>query len=303
MDRKRAVDGRTVEVVLSPTDGGMLPRWAPGAHVDLVLPGGLVRPYSLCGDPDDGLTWRLLVRRGARARPGGASAYVHDRLGVGDRVHARGPRDRFPLAAAGRYLFLASGVGLAPLLPMVRRVDGARVYPWTLVHLEPAGGRSPLGEEVRSLGPSATTAESLAEVAAAVRTAPAGTAVHVCGGARFVDAVESLSQAQPGLDLHQQRFDAGPRTDAGGAAYELVLARRGDRIPVATGVPLLEALLDAGVDVPSSCGSGVCGACVVRVLAGSVRHRDAVLTEAERASGEVVTCVSAPASAELVLDL
>lgn len=286
------MDAVTVEVRLAAADGAALPRWAPGAHVDLVLPGGLVRPYSLCGDPRDTATWRLLVRRAGRA-----SAYVHDQLQVGDVVHARGPRDRFVLGAAARYLFVASGAGIAPLLPMARWVAAARIYPWQLLHLD--GGRSLLADEVQTLG---TTADDFALVADAVLAAPDGTAVYACGSARFVDAVADLAGQK--LDLHRQQFDRPEPVPGGTPACELVLARRGDTIPVPAGTSLLDALLDAGVPVPVACGVGICGACIVPLLEGTVRHRDSILTDAERATGRsVVTCVSAADSARLVLDV
>ncbi|MBG0566971.1 PDR/VanB family oxidoreductase [Actinoplanes aureus] len=296
---RRLVGPATIELRLGPADEAALPRWAPGAHIDLVLPGGLVRPYSLCGDPYDATSWRVLVRR---RTDGGASAYLHDRLRVGDIVHARGPRDRFGLVGAGRYLFLASGVGIAPLLPMARWVDAARIFPWTLLHLDHRD--SVLADEVRSLGAGADLASDLDAVAEAVMAAADGTAVYACGSARFVDAVTGLTAGRPGLTLHRQQFDGRPSGPGETPGCELVLARRGDRIRVPANTPLLEALIDAGVDVPASCGSGICGACIVPVLHGAVRHRDSVLTDTERASGRhVVACVSAAAGGRLVLDL
>ncbi|GAA3388971.1 PDR/VanB family oxidoreductase [Cryptosporangium minutisporangium] len=290
VDSRRPADAVTVEIRLTAADGGALPRWAPGAHIDLVLPSGLVRPYSLCGDPHDTTSWRLLVRRA-----GDASAYVHDRLQVGDVVHARGPRDRFPLVAAARYLFLAGGAGIAPLLPMVRWVAAARIYPWQLLHLD--RDASLLADE--TLG---TTVGEFGLVADAVRAAADGTAVYACGSARFVDAVAELAGNR--LDLHRQQFDRPEPVPGGTPACELVLARRGDTIPVPAGTSLLDALLDAGVPVPVSCGVGICGACIVPLLDGTVRHRDSILTDTERASGRsVVTCVSAADSARLVLDV
>ncbi|MEV5831593.1 PDR/VanB family oxidoreductase [Spirillospora sp. NPDC052242] len=302
---KRPVDGRTVEVVLARDDGGPLPRWAPGAHIDLVLPGGLVRPYSLCGDPDDRTSWRLLVRRRPPGQDGkSTSGHVHDELRVGDTVHVRGPRDLFGLATDPRHLFLGAGAGIAPLLPMARRVRSARIYPWSLRHLERQAEPSRLVAEVDSLGPDARTVTDIADIEAAIAAAPPGTAVYACGSDRFVAAVRELVPAGAGLALHCQRF-AHVRPAAGDLpGCELVLARRGDRVPVPPGTSVLEALRDAGVDVPLSCGSDVCGACVIPVLDGRVRHRDAVLTDEERAAGRwIVTCVSGGDSPTLVLDL
>jgi len=302
---KRPVADRMIELVCEPADGSALPRWAPGAHVDLVIGPAAARPYSLCGDPDDTRRWRFLVRRGRG--DGGVSACLHDQLTVGDTIRARGPRDRFPLTPAARYLFLASGAGIAPLLPMVARVRATRIYPWSLLFLErgPADG-SPvaLREEIAALGPAASVADRFEPVAAAIAAARPGTAVQAAGSGRFVAAVEAAAGGRGDLDLHRQRFDNPVSGDTGAGACELVLARQGGRVSVPAGTPLLRALLDAGVAVPWACGSGICGACVLPVLDGAIRHRDAVLTAAERAAGrQVVTCVSTAASGTLVLDV
>ncbi|MHC5264328.1 flavin reductase family protein [Streptomyces sp. UC4497] len=308
---RRPVGEGTVEVLLATSDGGHLPSWPPGAHIDLILPGRLVRPYSLAGEPTDRTRWRLLVRRSAgrgRGRSVGdsASAHVHDRLAPGDRVACRGPYDRFRLAGAGAYLFLASGAGIAPLLPMARMIRAARVYPWSLVHVDRSGRPGPLRSEVLSLGAQASvTAEP--DIAAILAHAAPGTAVHVCGGGTFVDAVEDAARSAPHVRMHRQRFDTSVTDADGGArcdAYEAVLARRGDRVRVAARTPLLTALLDAGAQVPYSCGAGICGACAVPVLDGGIAHRDSVLTRSERDSGAVIiTCVSGAAGESLVLDL
>jgi ferredoxin-NADP reductase len=261
--------------------------------VDLVLPTGVARPYSLAGDPG-APRWRLLVARGA-----GASAYVHDELRGGTVVHVRGPRHLFPLGGAGRYLFVSSGAGVAPLLPMTRMVRAARVYPWSLVHVDHSD-RSSLREEVEQLGPSAHVVPTRAAALAVLADLPRGTVVYAAGSSRFVDA--AASAAPDGTEVHRQRFDA-PAPAAGTARpYEVVLARRAERLRVQPGTNLLSALREAGADVPVSCGAGICGACVVPVLDGAVEHRDSVLTAAERRTG-VVTCVSAAAGERLVLDL
>ena len=299
---KRQVADRLIELVCEPADGAALPQWAPGAHVDLVLGPATGRPYSLCGDPDDTRRWRFLVSRGRG--DSGVSGYLHDQLKVGDTLRARGPRDRFPLANAARYLFLAAGAGIAPLLPMVARVRAARIYPWSLVLLERGTAVGSLHEEMDSLGPAASIVGHFDSVAAAVAAALPGTAVQAAGSSRFVTAVEARAGHRDDPDLHRQRFDNPAARGTGGSPCELVLARQGGRVFVPAGTPLLRALLDAGVAVPWTCGSGICGACVLPVLDGKIRHRDAVLTATERGAGRlVVSCVSTAASETLVLDV
>ena len=294
----RPVADRITEVRLQAADGGRLPRWAPGAHVDLVVPTGLARPYSLAGDPAE-RSWRLLV---ARSPGAGASAHVHDALRAGDTVRVRGPRHRFALGGGGRYLFLCSGAGIAPLLPMARMVRATRVYPWSLVHVDTSSRLLSLRAEVEELGPTASVVPTHAEGLAALEGLPRGTAVYAAGSSRFVDAVAETAGADAAV--HRQRFDAPARASGPDRPYEVVLARRGERIRVEPGTDLRTALHDAGADVPVSCGAGICGACVVPVLQGAVEHRDSVLTAGERTAGRrIVTCVSRAAGERLVLDL
>jgi ferredoxin len=161
-----------------------------------------------------------------------------------------------------------------------------------------------LQEEVRSLGPAASVVDHLGSIAAATAAALPGTAVQVAGSSRFVAAVEAQVARRPDLDLHRQRFDTPAAAGTEGSECELVLARRGERVFVPAGTPLLRALLDAGITIPWACGSGICGACALPVIYGTVRHRDAVLTAAERTAGRlVVTCVSTAATETLVLDV
>ena len=296
----RPMADRLVEVLLVAADGTHLPRWTPGAHVDLVLPTGLARPYSLAGDPGDDRSWRLLVARSADED--GAGAYVHDVLRPGHALRVRGPRHLFPLGGAPRYLFVSSGAGVAPLLPMARLVRSARVYPWSLLHVDRSSRETALRDEVAGLGPDARTVADRAPLLRAVSAAQPGTAVYACGSSRFVDAVAEA--AGPDVEVHRQRFDAPSRGTGTGRPYEVVLARRGERIRVEAGANLLTALHGAGADVAVSCGAGICGACLVSVVEGAVEHRDSILTDGERGAGRrIVTCVSTAAGARLVLDL
>jgi ferredoxin-NADP reductase len=304
--KKRPVGARTVEVLLSDPDGGRLPKWPPGAHIDLLLPNRLIRPYSLAGEPSDA-DWRLLIRcpppvdeRGAAAS---ASVYVRDVLAAGDRVGARGPYDRFRLAGASAYLFLASGAGIAPLLPMARLIGTARVYPWSLIHVDRGSGNGALRKEVLALGPPASVSDGL-DIDATLSAAAAGTAVYVCGPDRFVAAVEKAAQQTPRIQVNRQRFDAAALREGAGRPCDIVLARRHEQVHVEAGTPILTALLDAGVDVPYACGAGICGACAVRVVEGRIDHRDSVLSRSERDAGNlIITCVSRAADDGIVLDL
>lgn len=304
---KRPVGARTVELLLGDPDGGKLPRWPAGAHIDLLLPHQLIRPYSLAGDPSDTAGWRLLIRcpptADNRDAAGSASVYVRDALAIGARVRARGPYDRFRLAGAPAYLFLASGAGIAPLLPMARLIQAARVYPWSLIHVDRGAESGALHAEVLSLGPGASVDEEL-DIDATLTAATPGTAVYVCGPGRFVTAVESAVQRAPHVQVYRQRFDVAAPRDGRGRPCDIVLARQNERVHVEADTPVLTALLDAGIDVPYACGAGICGACAVRVIDGPIDHRDSILTKRECDGGAVIiTCVSRAAGDEITLDL
>jgi ferredoxin-NADP reductase len=299
VDRKEAVADGVVRLTLRAPGGEPLPPWEPGAHVDLLLPGG-VRQYSLCGRPEDTSAYQVAVLREADGR--GGSAHVHDRLLAGHRVRVAGPRNHFALVDAERYLFLAGGIGITPILPMLDRVARAG-REWQLVY----GGRTRASmaftAELARHGDRVTfrpqDEHGLLDLPRLLAELRPGTAVYCCGPEPLLAAVEAL---RPG-DLHVERFtakpDDGPRT-----AFEVELAGSGRVLPVPADRSILEVVEEAGVTVLSSCREGTCGTCETGVLGGTPDHRDSVLTEAERLESEVMMlCVSRACSPRLVLDL
>jgi ferredoxin-NADP reductase len=268
--------------------GTSLPSWTPGAHIDLEARPGLVRQYSLCGTPGDP-SWRVAVLREPDGR--GGSAYVHDVLAVGDRVRVSEPRNTFPLVPASRYLFIAGGVGITPILPMIAAVGDAD---WRLLY----GGRT---RESMAFLPT------LAEYGDRVCARPgvidlsevdSEATVYCCGPESLLAVVEA--RCDPSR-LHVERFTPRP---VSGEPFEVELARSGRVVAVSGDTSILSALLDAGVEVLSSCQEGTCGTCETDVLAGTPEHHDSLLTEDERAAGEtMMICVSRSAGGRLVLDL
>jgi ferredoxin-NADP reductase len=286
--------------------GASLPAWEPGAHVDLQLGAGLVRQYSLCGSPADSMRYRLGVLREPNGR--GGSAHVHEVLRPGHVVTVHGPRNHFRLADAGRYVFIAGGIGITPILPMIAAADrsGAR---WELLY----GGRNAV---------SMAFTDELAPFGSRVRLQPQDTAglldlsvldvprddtlVYCCGPEPLLTAVEARCTAWPTDALHTERF-AAPRIPAApedDRAIEIVLAASGRTLLVPSDRALLDALLDNGVEILSDCREGICGTCEVKVLDGAVDHRDYVLTEQEKAANTcMMACVSRAQGTRLVLDL
>lgn len=305
MAKDPAADG-VVVLTLADPDGERLPDWAPGAHVDLVLPSGVTRQYSLCGDRFDATRYRVGVLREVDGR--GGSAYVHDVLRVGDTVDVGGPRNNFPLVPSERYLFVAGGIGITPLLPMVRQADllGAD---WTLVYGGRRRGSMAFLDELAGYGDRVHVLpedeHGLLDLAAWLGTPQEGVRVYCCGPAPLLDAVERACAHWPPYSLRTERFvapeQAAPARDT---PFEVRLARTGATVTVTPDRTVLDAVRAAGVDVLSSCRQGVCGTCETDVLDGLADHRDAILSDDERQAGDCMfICVSRSRSDLLVLDI
>ncbi|WAP57840.1 PDR/VanB family oxidoreductase [Streptomyces sp. S465] len=309
--RRDQVASDVVALTLRHPTGRELPAWEPGAHLDLVLDTGLTRQYSLCGDPADRASWRIAVLRAPAGR--GGSARVHDTLAEGTEVRVRGPRNHFALRPAARYLFIAGGIGITPLLPMTAAAEAAGAD-WTLLY----GGRTRAsmafadqlaarhGDKVRLVPQDEEGLLDLAPYLTA-RSGP-GTLVYCCGPEPLLQAAEEACRDWPDGALRTERFQPSPRTDAeaepAGGAFELVLTRSGLTLTVRPEHSVLRTVEAAGVPVLYSCEEGTCGTCETDVVEGEVDHRDSVLTDEERASGEtMMICVSRCRGSRLVLDL
>ncbi len=303
-EKTEVADG-VVSLVLAHPDGLRLPDWTPGSHVDLVLPDGTVRQYSLCGDRWDPHTYRVGVLREPDGR--GGSAFVHDELRVGDRVGVGGPRNHFPLVPSQRYLFIAGGIGITPLLPMIRQatVLGAE---WDLVY----GGRRRASmafvDELGSPGRVHLVPEDeqgLIDLPAWLGTPRDGVRVYCCGPAPLLDAVEKACAGWPPHSLRVERFTAQEQgAPVRSTPFAVELARSGATVTVDPSVSVLEAVRAAGADVLSSCREGTCGTCETGVVAGVPDHRDSILDDADRAAGDCMfVCVSRSIGDRLVLDL
>ncbi|MEU0314120.1 PDR/VanB family oxidoreductase [Nocardioides sp. NPDC006273] len=304
---KEAVGEGVVRLTLHDPDGQPLPEWEPGAHIDLKLKEDLVRQYSLCGDPGDRSSLEVAVLHEPESR--GGSSYVHDVLAEGDTVRVRGPRNNFPLEKSKRYLFIAGGIGITPMLPMVAAVH-ARGADWNLVY----GGRTRASMAFREDLQRAYKGRvkfrpqdefGLLDLPSLLGKPQRKTAIYVCGPEPLLAAVEAASQKWPKDALHVERFApkrdlaAGPRT-----SFEVELAQSGKRLRVSENMSILHAAAGAGVSVLKSCEEGVCGTCQTKVLAGEIDHRDSVLDDRDRAAGDsMMICVSRAKGDRLVLDL
>jgi len=296
---------------LADPGGAALPAWRPGSHIDVLLPSGLLRQYSLCGEPN-ATTYRIGVLLDESGR--GGSREIHASVRAGDALRVRGPRNHFRLVEAADYLFLAGGIGVTPLLAMAREVSttGAR---WRFVY----GGRTRAsmafvdelmalpGGEVDLVPQDERGLLPLDEV---LSSAPEGVAVYCCGPEPMIRAVELACERHlPAGSLHVERFSGTsvvsppPDVIARDGSFEVELAQTGVTLRVRSDEGLL-AVLRSVTDVMTSCEEGFCGACETRVLSGVPDHRDTILTDEDHENGDtMMVCVGRAKSARLVLDL
>ncbi|TDW69407.1 PDR/VanB family oxidoreductase [Kribbella pratensis] len=295
------------ELVLVADDGSELPSWTPGSHIDLEIRPGLVRQYSLCSDPEDRDRWRIAVLREPESR--GGSIVLCERVRAGDVLTASGPRNHFPLHESPRYLFIAGGIGITPIIPMIKaaRVAGAD---WRLVY----GGRSEASmayrDEVGRIDPARVLEwpqdlRGLIELDRLLAEPQSGTLIYCCGPEPLIAAVEAGSAHWPHKTLQVERFAPRPLTGVPpNTSFEIELVDSDEVLVVPPDRSILEVVEEAGIFVLSNCEEGTCGTCQTTVLEGVPDHRDSVLDEDERAANDtMMICVSRALSSRLVLDL
>ena len=305
VDSRRDLAEGVIELVFRAADRSDLPRWEPGAHVDIVLDDGEIRQYSLCGDPSDRTTYRVAILLENEGR--GGSRRIHADLRAGTPVTLKGPRNHFPLHDSPRYLFIAGGIGVTPLIPMMRAVEAAGAE-WRFVY----GGRSEstMGyvDYLREMGDRVTIwpedTNGLIDLDGLLGIAEEGTLVYSCGPEPLLSAVEQRCVSWPGGALNIERFSAVDIDTSGDTGFEVELAQTGITVQVSAEQTILEVVTDAGVYVPTSCTEGTCGSCETPILEGTAEHRDVVLSPEEQDAQEtMMICVSRASCPRLVLDL
>lgn len=288
--------------------GSPLDPWSPGAHLEFTLPSGVVRHYSLCGDPEDRSGYVVAVLEQSDGR--GGSLEFHEHVTPGAVLSVRGPRNHFPLVEADSYLFIAGGIGITPILPMVRAVAKAGKEFRVLY-----GGRALTSmafcDEVRGYGAAAAlvpedTAGRI-DIAGELAQCPVGTQVYCCGPEPLLRAVEAACSGDSRLGgLHFERFGSAAPTPVvpRGRSFEVELARTGVTIVVDEQSSILDRVLDVAPDQPWACREGYCGTCETKVISGEPEHGDDILSADERASNTVMMiCVGRSRTPRLVLDI
>jgi vanillate O-demethylase ferredoxin subunit len=294
------------------TDGRPLPAFSAGSHVDVQVPGGITRQYSLCNDPAESHRYLIGVLKDPATR--GGSRAMHERLNEGDTLTISAPKNHFALAHdARRHLLLAGGIGITPILCMTERlaVMGAD---FELHYCTRTKERTAFAQRIAASSFAARVAHHFddgpasqkLDIAALLATPQPGTHVYVCGPKGFMDAVLGTARAAgwPEPQLHYEFFGAAPTACASDGSFEVQLASSGRIVVVPRDRSVVQALAAAGVEVMTSCEQGVCGTCITRVLEGVPDHRDSYFTPDEQAANDQFTpCCSRAKSPRLVLDL
>ncbi len=306
--RAEARDVMTLE--LRAPGGGALPPFEPGAHLEITLPNGLVRHYSLINDWRE--TERYVVAVGRAANSRGGSDYIHRHVRAGMRLTISAPRNNFRLEMdADRYLFVAGGIGLTPIMAMIRRCE-AENKSWRLIYAARSRQRAAFYEDLCGFGAERVhfhfddECGQVLDVSDAVSRWQEGERIYCCGPAPLMQTMETLTQHLPTGTVRFEWFTApddglGPEDND---SFQVQLRRSGLDLVVPPDKSILQVLEENGVDVPFSCREGLCGTCQTAVCEGEPDHRDYVLSDEEREAGSsMMVCVSRAKSPVLVLDL
>jgi ferredoxin-NADP reductase len=296
-----------------PVSGASLAPFTAGAHVELMLPNGVRRAYSLCNSQGETHRYVVGVKKASPSR--GASAYLHEQIRVGAEIDVGEPRNNFPLIeTAAHSVLIAGGIGVTPIFGMLQRLVSIGAS-WELHYASRTRGDGAFLDELNAhatrnpprvrLAFDREPGGKLLDLAAIVAAAPPHSHFYACGPTPMLAAFEQATSALAAEQRHIERFTGGGEMPkAEDAGFEVVLARSNKSLQVPPGKPILDVLLDEGVDIAFSCMDGVCGSCKVGVLDGVPEHRDVVLTPAERAENKwMMVCCSGAKSERLVLDL
>jgi vanillate O-demethylase ferredoxin subunit len=303
---RRELQGEVVLLTLAHADGIALPAFSAGAHIDLHLTEDLIRPYSLCGDPQDRQHYQLGILKDGNSQ--GGSLAVHA-LREGDAITVSQPRNLFTLdERAGHSLLIGGGIGITPMLAMAAELHAAG-RSFTLHYCARSRGQAAFVAQLESAPYAGQVCLHFSDqqrlnLDAVLSDVPPNTHVYVCGPTRLMDAVNDGAKRQgyAAENVHQECFSAEVQT--GGAAFDVVAAISGITVQVLEDQTIVEALAQAGLKVNVSCKQGICGSCLTDVLEGEPDHRDSYLTDEEKADGDqILLCCSRSKCGRLVIDL
>jgi ferredoxin-NADP reductase len=289
-------------------DGSLLPAYKPGAHIDLHLPNGLVRQFSLAAPNTDPGIYIVGIKRDAASR--GGSSYIFDNMKVGDEIKISAPRNNFPLIEnAPHVVLMAGGIGITPIWCMAQQLT-ALGRSWKLYYacrcrddMAFLAALEKLDANFRHLHFDDEAGGKVLDVATAIAEAPPDAHFYCCGPNPMLKAFEAAAASRPRDHVHVEYFTAKAEASTTGGFW-VELARSGEEYFIPEGKKILEVLFDAGVDVDYSCELGICGACETRVISGIPEHRDSVLSAEEQDSNtKVMICCCGSKTERLVLDM
>lgn len=298
-----------IAIELRALDGAALAPFTAGAHIDLKIPNGLVRSYSLQNDPAE--TDRYVVGVGLDAKSRGGSTYLHNNLRVGQIIEVLGPRNHFALVEdAPLVVLIGGGIGITPLCAMARRLT-ALGRPYALHYAVRSADRAAFAADLRRLNPAGykphvdADAGGPLDMTKVIAAYPASTHFYCCGPAPMLAAFEQATAALPPAQVHVEYFTAKevakPAVEQG---FTVVAALSGREFRIPPERSILDVLTEGGIEIASSCQDGICGSCETKVIEGTPDHRDSVLTAAEQdANNVMMVCVSRCRGDKLVLDV
>lgn len=292
---------------LAQPDGAELPPFTPGSHIKVQAPNGALRKYSLCNAPSERRRYVIAVKREDGGK--GGSLSMHQDLKVGDTLPTSAPQNAFALAPNARaYLFIAGGIGVTPMLSMIRSFGELPPAPWRLIYLTRSPETTAFAAELKA-GEWARSVKIHHTQGGAARLdlwpllEKANTAhVYCCGPRPLMDEVRDMTGHWSSGNIHFESFNEGGEVKPDDKPFKVRLARAGREFEVPVGKSILEAMREHGCDAPSSCESGTCGTCRTTLLEGQADHRDMVLMNDEMET-QIMICVSRAKSDRLVLDL
>ncbi len=299
-DRRVLATG-VVGITLKSSAAAALPGWTPGSHIDVQLAPGLERQYSLCGPPANTTEWRIAVGRAQVSR--GGSALVHEGLAEGSRILVSAPRNNFPLLPSRSYVFVAGGIGITPILPMLEAAERQGAT-WQLFY----GGRSrktmafleeldAWGSRVQVVPEDECGLLDLREISSVSE----GAATYCCGPPGLITGLGEQLSEEAKSRFRVERFEASVVRDGReDAPFTVHLSRSGLTLDVPASHSVLDVVEQAGIEADYSCREGVCGTCAVPLLSGEADHRDVALDPGD---GDIAICVSRAVGTRIEIDL
>ncbi|MGY4535358.1 vanillate O-demethylase ferredoxin subunit [Pseudomonas sp. TE3786] len=312
VNRKALVADGICSFELRLANGEPLPAFTAGAHVDVHLPSGVVRQYSLCNPPEERHRYLIGVLNDPLSR--GGSQAMHEQVEQGQTLQISAPRNLFPLAAqAKRHLLIAGGIGITPMLAMAFELE-RQGADFELHYCFRSRDRAAFLDSLENasfaqrvtLHDDSSAEPSNLDASALLQRPEAGRHIYVCGPGGFMDYILSTAAAAgwPEEQVHREFFAAAPIDHDGDQAFEVELVRSGKVLQIPADRSVFEVLDEAGIEIETSCEQGICGSCITRVLSGTPDHRDQFMTDAEHGRNDQFTpCCSRAKTPRLVLDL